>query len=78
MNTLEKNEIKFCKEYLNIIEQIVKTSACSSISPKYIEGLREINKKYNYTQCITCNSSIYLATTRLYNDYLFSKEKKGN
>lgn len=75
MNLLNKEEMKFCKEHLKTIEQIVVTSACSNIPPTYVEGLREINKKYKFTQCVTCNSSIFLATNSLYKDYIFTKEE---
>lgn len=75
MNILTKEQIKFCKDYIKTIEQIVVTSSCSSIPPEYLEGLKEINKKYSYTQCVTCNSSIFLATNSLYKDYLFTKEE---
>lgn len=75
MNRLTKDEMKFCKEHLKMVEQIVVTAACYNIAPNYLEGLKEINKKYSYTQCVTCNSSIFLATNRLYKDYLFTKEE---
>ena len=75
MNKLTKEQYEFCNTHLKTIEQIVVTSACSNIPPDYLDGLRAINKEYKYTQCVTCNSSIFLATNRLYKDYLFTKEQ---
>lgn len=75
MNLLTEEEMKFCTENIDVIEKIVISSACSCIPPDYLEGLREINKKYHYTSCITCNSSIFISTNRLYKDFLYSKEE---
>lgn len=75
MNKLIKEEFEFAKTHLKTIEKIVISSACSCIPPDYLEGLREINKKYHYTTCITCNSSIFMATNRLYKDYIYTKEQ---
>lgn len=76
MNILTNDEYGFAELNLKTIKSIVVTSSCSSISPDYISGLKEINKKYKYTQCITCNSSIFLATNKLYKDYIYTKEEK--
>lgn len=75
MNVLTKEEFEFCNKYMEIIDKIVRTSSCAFIPKEYIDTLKEINKKYHYTQCITCNSSIFLATNSLYKDYFASKSK---
>lgn len=75
MNKLIKEEFEFVKTHLKTIEQIVISSSCSNIPPIYLEGLRTINKKYGYTQCVTCNSSIFLATNRLYKDFIYTREQ---
>ena len=75
MHLLTNNEMAFATEYIKTIEQIVVTSACSCIPPMYMEGLKKINAERHYTQCVTCNSSIFLATNLLYKDYIYSKEQ---
>ena len=75
MHLLTNNEMGFAEKYIKIIEQIVVTSACYCLPPMYIEGLKKINVERHYTQCVTCNSSIFLATNLLYKDYIYSKEQ---
>lgn len=75
MHLLTNNEMAFAEKYIKTIEQIVVTSACSCLPPDYISGLKNINAERHYTQCVTCNSSIFLATNLLYKDYIYSKEQ---
>lgn len=75
MHLLTNNEMAFAEKYIKTIEQIVVTSACSCIPPMYMDGLKKINTERHYTQCVTCNSSIFLATNLLYKDYIYSKEQ---
>lgn len=78
MNVLTKEEVGFCKTYDEVIRKIVRTSSCSFIPKEYMDTLKEINKKYHYTQCITCNSSIFSATNSLYRDLAYTRaSKKG-
>lgn len=74
---LNREEMKFVKTHQDIVSKIVITSSCSNIPSAYITGLKEINKKYGYTQCVTCNSSIFMATNSLYKDYLYSISQKN-
>ena len=70
---LLNNEMEFADKFLSVIEQIVKTSSCSSIPTEFREGLLNLAIKYKWSNC-RCNSAIYMATIRLYDNYIYTKE----
>ena len=70
---LLNNEMEFADKFLSVIEQIVKTSSCSSIPTEFREGLFNLAIKYKWSNC-RCNSAIYMATIRLYDNYIYTKE----
>lgn len=70
---LLENEMKFADKFISVIEQIVKTSSCSSIPNEFREGLLNLAIKYKWSNC-RCNSAIYMATIRLYDNYIYTKE----
>ena len=70
---LLENEMEFADKFLSVIEQIVKTSSCSSIPTEFREGLLNLAVKYKWSNC-RCNSAIYMATIRLYDNYIYTKE----
>lgn len=70
---LLENEMEFADKFLSVIEQIVKTSSCSSIPTEFREGLLNLAVKYKWSNC-KCNSAIYMATIRLYDNYIYTKE----
>ena len=70
---LLENEMEFADKFLSVIEQIVKTSSCSSIPTEFREGLLNLAIKYKWSNC-RCNSAIYMATIRLYDSYIYTKE----
>lgn len=70
---LLENEMEFADKFLSVIEQIVKTSSCSSIPTEFREGLLNLAIKYKWSNC-RCNSAIYMATIRLYDNYIYTKE----
>lgn len=70
---LLNNEMEFADKFLSVIEQIVKTSSCSSIPTEFREGLLNLAIKYKWSNC-RCNSAIYIATIRLYDNYIYTKE----
>ena len=70
---LLNNEMEFADKFLSVIEQIVKTSSCSSIPIEFREGLLNLAIKYKWSNC-RCNSAIYMATIRLYDSYIYTKE----
>lgn len=70
---LLENEMEFADKFLSVIEQIVKTSSCSSIPTEFREGLLNLAIKYKWSNC-KCNSAIYMATIRLYDNYIYTKE----
>ena len=70
---LLNDEIEFADKFLSVIEQIVKTSSCSSIPTEFREGLLNLAIKYKWSNC-RCNSAIYMATIRLYDNYIYTKE----
>ena len=67
------NEMEFADKFISVIEQIVKTSSCSSIPTEFREGLLNLAVKYKWSNC-RCNSAIYMATIRLYDNYIYTKE----
>lgn len=73
MIELLENEMEFADKHLSTIEQIVKTSSCSSIPTEFREGLLNLAIKYKWSNC-RCNSAIYMATIRLYDNYIYTKE----
>lgn len=73
MVILENNEMEFATKHLQVVEQIVKTSSCSSIPTDFREGLLDMAIKYKWSNC-RCNSAIYIATCRLYDNYLYTKQ----
>lgn len=73
MIELLENEMEFADKFLSVIEQIVKTSSCSSIPTEFREGLLNLAIKYKWSNC-RCNSAIYMATIRLYDNYIYTKE----
>lgn len=70
---LLENEMEFADKFISVIEQIVKTSSCSSIPTEFREGLFNLAIKYKWSNC-RCNSAIYMATIRLYDSYIYTKE----
>ena len=70
---LLEDEMKFADKFISVIEQIVKTSSCSSIPTEFREGLLNLAVKYKWSNC-RCNSAIYMATIRLYDNYIYTKE----
>lgn len=70
---LLEDEMKFADKFISVIEQIVKTSSCSSIPTEFREGLLNLAVKYKWSNC-KCNSAIYMATIRLYDNYIYTKE----
>ena len=70
---LLENEMEFADKFISVIEQIVKTSSCSSIPTEFREGLLNLAVKYKWSNC-RCNSAIYMATIRLYDNYIYTKE----
>ena len=70
---LLNDEMEFADKFLSVIEQIVKTSSCSSIPTEFREGLLNLAIKYKWSNC-RCNSAIYMATIRLYDNYIYTKE----
>ena len=70
---LLNNEMEFADKFISTIEQIVKTSSCSSIPTEFREGLLNLAIKYKWSNC-RCNSAIYMATIRLYDNYIYTKE----
>ena len=70
---LLENEMEFADKFISVIEQIVKTSSCSSIPTEFREGLLNLAIKYKWSNC-RCNSAIYMATIRLYDSYIYTKE----
>lgn len=70
---LLENEMEFADKFISVIEQIVKTSSCSSIPTEFREGLLNLAIKYKWSNC-RCNSAIYMATIRLYDNYIYTKE----
>ena len=70
---LLNDEMKFADKFISVIEQIVKTSSCSSIPAEFREGLLNLAIKYKWSNC-RCNSAIYMATIRLYDNYIYTKE----
>lgn len=70
---LLENEMEFADKFISVIEQIVKTSSCSSIPTEFREGLLNLAIKYKWSNC-KCNSAIYMATIRLYDNYIYTKE----
>lgn len=70
---LLEDEMKFADKFISVIEQIVKTSSCSSIPTEFREGLLNLAIKYKWSNC-RCNSAIYMATIRLYDNYIYTKE----
>lgn len=70
---LLNDEMEFADKFLSVIEQIVKTSSCSSIPTEFREGLLNLAIKYKWSNC-RCNSAIYMATIRLYDSYIYTKE----
>lgn len=73
MIELLENEMEFADKFISVIEQIVKTSSCSSIPTEFREGLLNLAVKYKWSNC-KCNSAIYMATIRLYDNYIYTKE----
>ena len=73
MIELLENEMEFADKFISVIEQIVKTSSCSSIPTEFREGLLNLAIKYKWSNC-RCNSAIYMATIRLYDSYIYTKE----
>ena len=73
MIELLENEMEFADKFISVIEQIVKTSSCSSIPTEFREGLLNLAIKYKWSNC-RCNSAIYMATCRLYDNYIYTKE----
>lgn len=74
---LTNEEFAFASKHLTLIEQIVKTSAASNIPADFRETLLETAVKYKWSNC-KCNSSIYIATCRLYNSFLYTKQQIKN
>ena len=70
---LLENEMEFADKFISVIEQIVKTSSCSCIPTEFREGLLNLAIKYKWSNC-RCNSAIYMATIRLYDNYIYTKE----
>ena len=70
---LLENEMEFADKFISVIEQIVKTSSCSSSPTEFREGLLNLAIKYKWSNC-RCNSAIYMATIRLYDNYIYTKE----
>lgn len=70
---LLNDEMEFADKFISVIEQIVKTSSCSSIPTEFREGLLNLAVKYKWSNC-RCNSAIYMATIRLYDNYIYTKE----
>ena len=70
---LLNDEMEFADKFISVIEQIVKTSSCSSIPTEFREGLLNLAIKYKWSNC-RCNSAIYMATIRLYDNYIYTKE----
>ena len=50
---LLNNEIEFADKFLSVIEQIVKTSSCSSIPTEFREGLLNLAIKYKWSNMST-------------------------
>lgn len=73
MIELLENEMEFADKFISVIEQIVKTSSCSSIPTEFREGLLNLAVKYKWSNC-RCNSAIYMATIKLYDNYIYTKE----
>ena len=73
MIELLNDEMEFADKFISVIEQIVKTSSCSSIPTEFREGLLNLAVKYKWSNC-RCNSAIYMATIRLYDNYIYTKE----
>lgn len=69
----DEDEYTFLTEQLPTIELIVKNSAISAISIPVRDRILEIAKKKNLIDCSKCNTSIYLAVTRLYSRYIIEK-----
>jgi pyruvate-formate lyase len=75
---LTKEERNIVKNYLPLIEKVVRDNAISNITYQFREEIIKIAVKHKLVSCVKCNSALYSAIQKVYTLYVADMREENN
>lgn len=64
---MTQEQYNLMKAYKPIMQQIIRSASAVGLSIDYRENLNRVRREMGYNDCTSCSSSIFTATSQLYN-----------
>lgn len=64
---MTKEQYDLMKAYKPIMQQIIRSASAVGLSIDYRENLSRVRRELGYNDCTSCSSSIFTATSQIYN-----------
>ena len=64
---ITQKQYDLMKAYKPIMQEIIRSASAVGLSIDYRENLNRVRRELGYNDCTSCSSSIFIATSQLYN-----------